>query len=439
MTKSRPAGGWRWNMGVMGVEPFVDRRVEERVREGLASFRVVYLNGPRQCGKTTLARKIAADDEAEFETLDDPVALAHALDDPVSFVERSRPLVIDEVQRGGQALLLAIKARVDREPDRGRFLLTGSTRFLTTPKISESLAGRVDLVDMWPLSQGEIERRRDGVIDWLFGVVDEPDVLPLVPEARDAVFARVVRGGFPEAVVAPPRARARWFRAYVETVTRRDIPDLVNVRRARALPQLARLLAAYTATRARVTELASASQIPRTTLDAYLDLLEVVFLVFRLPAWSSNLTARSVRTPVLHFVDAGVAAHLTGADASMLADPQARMAGPLLESFVVSEIARQATWSVTSVQLFHYRDRYKHEVDLVLERNDGRIVAIEVKAGRSVGKNDLRSLRMLRDKLGPRFHRGVVFGTFERARPLGDRLTALPLPAIWQLCHPATE
>ena len=341
-------------------------------------------------------------------------------------------LVIDEVQRGGDELLLALKAHVDRDDRPGRFLLTGSTRFLTVPNLSESLAGRVDLIDLWPLSQGEIGGGPDRFLDRLFGPAGAVRRLRPSPAPKAEVFRRVCRGGFAEAVRRKGRARWRWFESYLETLIQRDVAEVSSIHRVEDLGALVRLLATRTAAEVNLASLASEAAIPRTTLARYLPLLESVFLLFRLPAWSRNVSQRRIKQAKLHFTDSGVAAHLLGLDADGLARPQAPMAGPLLESFVASELARQVSWSSTPVDLHHFRDHRQAEVDVVVEARDGRVAAIEVKAGRSVGKNDLRSLSSLRDRLGEDFVHGVVLACTEQVQPLGDRLTMLPVTALWE-------
>ena len=415
----------------MAQETPLDRSIGPILREAMRESRVVFLSGARQAGKTTLVRQIAAEGGADYQTLDDRAARELALDDPAEFVARDRPLIIDEVQRGGDDLLLAIKARVDRDNRPGQFLLTGSTRFLTVPRLSESLAGRVDLVDLWPFSQGEIARRRDGFVDRIFGTTTALRRRRPPPVSRAAAFERVCRGGFPEAVRRQPRQRGRWLDGYMRTLTGRDVAEIANIQRVGDLPALLRLLASRTATELNVSRLARDAALPRTTLSGYLPLLESVYLMFRLPAWSRNLTSKRVKQAKLHFTDSGLAAHLVGASPAALARPQAAMAGALLESFVASEIARQRTWADIDVELHHFRDRTGAEVDLVLESRDGRVAAVEVKAGRSVGRNDLRSLKFLRDRLGDDFTNGVVLGCFDDVQPLGDRLSAVPLSSLW--------
>ncbi|MCE9637804.1 MAG: ATP-binding protein [Planctomycetes bacterium] len=408
------------------------RHAQAVVVEALADARVVLVHGPRQCGKTTLVQAVAASRRGRYLSLDSQDLRDSALRDPDGFVEGTGLVVIDEFQRGGDALLLAIKRAVDvAGPRRRRFLLAGSTRFLTVPTLSESLAGRIDIIDLWPLSQGELLGRREDFPAVLFGGPERLRSLEPTPLGRESYFDLACRGGFPEAVRRKPRSRERWFDGYARTLLGRDLLEIARVGRTDDVSRLLRLLATRTAAEVDVTAIARELGIPRTTLDGYLPLLESLFLLHRVPAWSSNLTAKIVRRPKLHFTDTGLAASLVGVTPKSLTDPTAPMAGPLLETFVVGEISRQLGWSAVSATVHHFRDRSGPEVDLVLESRDGRIAAIEVKAARSVSARDFSGLTLLRDRLGARFVQGVVLHAGEAVLAFGDRLSAAPVSAVW--------
>ncbi len=412
------------------------RHLAPFVESALGEARVVLVNGARQSGKTTLARRVAGTAGARFVSMDAPASLRAARDDPAGFLEGEGLLVIDEFQKAGESLLLAIKEEVDRRPSPGRFLLTGSTRFLTIPTLSESLAGRVDILDLWPLSQGEIRGGRDSLPDHLFGPVSRLRSLRPAALSRREYFEALCRGGFPEAQRRSAAGRRNWFASYVDTVTQKDVPEIARIRQARDLKRVLRLLAANTAGELNVSSLARDLGMPRTTVDGYLPLLETVYLFFLVPAWSRNLSAKVVRHPKVHILDAGLAAHLLGVDSAGLSLPGCPATGRLLETFVAGELARQRTWSAVPFDLHHLRDRDGMEVDLVLARPDGRVAGVEVKAARSLGASDARSLAWMRDRLGTDFVQGVVLYTGEEVLPLGDRLTALPLSALWSAGTP---
>ncbi len=416
------------------IGELVPRRAERLVVDALDVFRVVIVNGPRQAGKSTLLGRVAT--EGPLVTLDDRATLRAARTDPTGFVDGyPKPLRIDEIQRGGDPLILAIKADVDREhTSTGRYLLAGSSRFLTVPQLSESLAGRARIIDLWPLSQSEIERTADTttLVDHLFGTTASLRALDPPVCQRDEVLERLVEGGFPSVLrISSQRARGDWFDDYVTTLIRRDLTELSRIRQAVDLPRLLALLAARTSAELNIAALARDAQLGEDATRAYLALLETLYLIFQLPAWSTSATTRAKRRMKLHFVDSGIAANLLGATVDSLRIPTAAHTGPLLETFVASECARLSTWSATRCRLSHFRDQSKREVDLVLEGRDGRVAAVEVKAALDVDESDFRHLAYLRDRLGERFANGVVLHLGQRPLPFGDRLTSLPVSALW--------
>lgn len=374
-----------------------------------------------------------------FVTLDDADQRAAARDDPGGYLQAMpRPLFVDEVQRGGNEFVLAIKVAVDREQRRGAFVLSGSTRFLTVPTLSESLAGRAALIELWPFSVAERVGAPSMFLDRVFG---EPGSLlhdPAAPLTRHE-YLRVVRiGGFPEVVsLRSARSRAIWFSSYLTTVTQREVLDIARIRHVELLPRLFRLLAALTAQELNVTALARDLGLDDVTVRGYLPVLETVFLLHRLPAWSRNLTARVKRRPKVHLTDTGLAAWLLEQSADTLARPGNPAAGALLETFVVNELAKLRATSELEVGMFHFQDRDGREVDCVLETPAGRVVGIEVKAAATVRGDDFRHLATLRDRIGPEFVAGIVFFTGERPLPFGDRLFALPISALWGGLRPA--
>jgi predicted AAA+ superfamily ATPase len=412
---------------------FLDRSAMPTLVESLADFRVIVVNGPRQSGKTILLGQLQRRIGGTLVTFDDPEILEAAISDPVGFIGGfTKPLLIDEVQRAGDPLLRAIKAQVDREPRPGQFVLAGSTRFLTVPTLSESLAGRVFIVDLWPFSQGELVAHVDQFIESVF---ENPAALATQPDYsgdRATYFRRICVGGFPE-VVAKRSAKTRmaWFNAYIRTVTQRDIKEISRIHQAAELPRLLRLLAGLTAQELNVAKVARRAKLDDQTLHNYLPLLETVYLAHRIPGWSRNLTSKVKRRPKIYLTDTGIAAHLLGVNPDGLARPTSRASGLLLETFVLNELAKQRTWSSVAVELYHFRDRDGAEVDIVMESHDGKVVGLEVKSGQTVSRDDFVWLEMMRDKLGPEFVRGVVLYTGARALPFGDRLWALPVAALW--------
>lgn len=406
------------------------RYIEPGLRAALSDTRVVLLNGARQTGKSTLAREFAERLAGRYLTLDDETLLGTARADPSALVRGTAALtVIDEVQKA-PGLFPAIKMEVDRDRRPGRFLLTGSANVFLLPKLSESLAGRMEILPLQPLSQDELAGRKAGFPDALFS----EGAWPARRHAADRldVCARVVGGGFPEALSREPGdRRSAWFRSYISSLLQRDIRDLAHIEGLTDMPRLLGLLAARTSALMNVSELSRSVGIAHATLRRYLGLLEATFILQPLPAWSVNLGKRFVKSPKIHLVDSGLAAHLRGeTDPRQLA--QSPSLGPLLESFVLQEIRKQLGWSRQSATPYHFRTAAGREVDIVLEAPGGRVAGVEVKAAAAVGKGDFAGLETLAETAGKRFARGVVIYLGEHVVPYGDLLWAVPIDALWR-------
>lgn len=438
----------------------------------MGAARVVVLHGPRQSGKTTLARRYARERDGHYVALDDDDSLALALDDPHTFIRAFRyPLVIDEVQRAGDRLVRAVKVAADDGFNQtGRYLLTGSSNFLTVPTISESLAGRAVILTLWPFSQCErrgthIDASRDEAASGIAGaqgarprpasqtaarggtttapsVVEEWFDNPRsLGEARRSTTSRrdylelLCVGGFAEVQQLSEHQRRRWFTNYADTVVSRDIAQLGDIRRSALLGPMLRLAAAETSAELNVTRWSQRLGADRATVQSYLGWLRTVFAISELPSWRRNRSSRVVQRPKLHMTDSGLAAALAGADAAALAAPSHPMTGALLETFAANEIMRMNSASSAQFLLHHYRDKAGREVDLVIERADGAIVAVEVKATSSPRADDLRHLGYLRDRLDASqpgaFRAGVLLHTGANSLPLGDRLYSAATDTLW--------
>lgn len=413
----------------MNSNRILPRLVEPRVEEALADSPAVLIHGPRQCGKTTLAKQVGGRLDYAYFNLDDDVVREAAAADPAGFVaDLPERAILDEVQRV-PSLFTALKSAVDRERTPGRFLLTGSANVLFVPKLSDSLAGRMEIIRLYPFAQCEIEQRTPAFLDALFEGRFRPRRLSrLGPEIAE----RIVAGGYPAALArTTPRRRAAWYRDYVETMVQRDVRDLARIASFDALPRLLALAAGQTARLLNVTDLAGPFQVSRPTIRAYVTLLERVFLLEELPPWHTNRLNRLVKSPKLHVGDTGFGATLLGLDAAALYADRGLL-GQLLETSVYQELRRQASGHEDEIRFHHFRDKDVYEVDLVLERR-GRIAGVEVKAAATVTTADFRGLRKLAGATGRSFTAGVVLYDGETGVSFGEGRYAVPIRSLWEL------
>jgi predicted AAA+ superfamily ATPase len=408
------------------------RHAKPRVLEALDDTRIVVLQGARQVGKTTLIHDVTAARGGRLVTLDDDLTRVAAQSDPSGFLAQfpQGTLAIDEVQRVPE-LVLALKLAVDRDPRPGGFLLTGSANLLRLPAMQDSLAGRAESVDLFGFSQGELANHHERFIDRLLG--GESFAGHTSTLTRADYLERACAGGYPEALTRPAgRRRAAWLDNYVQRIVERDAADISGLQHLDELPRLLRLIAARNAGELNITNLANDAGMPVRTLSPYLALLETLFLIQRVPAWSTNLSKRVVARPKAMLLDTGLAARLVNASAagaSTQGHPE--LGGHLLEGFVAGELRRQLGWAEQTARLSHYRDHGGAEVDLILETDDGRVAGIEVKATSTVSGRDAKWLTQLRERLGNRFAGGVILHTGPTSAPFGDRIVAAPIDVLW--------
>lgn len=405
------------------------RQAAPQLREALTDSPVVLVHGPRQCGKSTLARMVGEPLGHAYLSFDDETTRAAAEADPVGFVDRlPQRVILDEVQRV-PTLFDTLKHAVDHRRTPGRFLLTGSANVLLLPRLADSMAGRMSVLRLHPLAQCELAGQTGTFLDRLFAAdFKARRSQRLGGRLVDAVVA----GGYPAALArTSARRRVAWYRDYIEALVQRDVRDISHIHSLEALPRLLKAAAAQTAQLFNASDLAAPFQLSRPTIADYVTLLERVFLLERLPPWYSNRISRLVKTPKLHLGDTGLACALLGVDAAALADDRA-LFGHLLETFVFQELRRQESGGDTGMAFFHYRDREGVEVDVVIECGARALAGVEVKAAASVTERDFRGLAKLRDATGKRFMAGVVLYDGEAALGFGDRLFAVPIRALWQ-------
>lgn len=402
------------------------RRACGPLLEALSDTRVVVVNGARQVGKSTLAETVLRKHPSGMARfLDEAGPREAATADPAAFVEHDGLMLIDEVQRVPD-LWLAIKHAVDRDTRPGRFLLTGSARLQALQSLPDALVGRSETIELWPLSQGEIDGEPDGFVDAAFA---EGSELRIDAEelGKNDYLERAMRGGYPEAVRRTNQARRRqFFASYLSDLIVRDFQQVADVHKVTELRRLLSLLAAPAGAVLNSARLSSALGIDVRTVNHYLDILETIFVIRRIPGWAAGAGARPIKKPKVHFTDSGLAGFLSGTATS-----QPTVQGGLLENFVVGELGRQLTWCETQAQLFHFRDYEQTEIDAIIESYSGEIVAIEVKASETARTEDFKALKALRDRVGDRFRAGFVLYCGRQSLPFGERVAALPIAALW--------
>ncbi|MBI1246131.1 MAG: DUF4143 domain-containing protein [Alphaproteobacteria bacterium] len=403
-----------------------ERFVEHRAEEALSDTPVVLIVGPRRAGKTTLVRKMGEKGRT-YITLDDQTALDAARSDPSGFIRGLDRAIIDEIQRAPD-LMLAIKKTVDEDYRPGRFLLTGSANVLTLPRVADSLAGRIETIQMLPLSRAEIVGRPTTFLERLFTGKLESDRGAVV---GDNLVQLVLLGGFPEAISRESeRRRQDWARSYLSSVLTRDLRDIADIEKLTELPKFVRLLAEHSGQLVNYSQFGSSINVSYKTGQRYVALLEQVFLVQTLQPWYTNALKRIAKTPKLHFLDSGLLAAARGLSFERVRASR-DLFGPLLESFVFSEVLKLMTAADSRLTPHHFRDQQMREVDVVLERDDGMIVGIEIKASATVKSSDFGGLRTLVEACGDRFAFGTVLYDNTDVVPFGDRLAAAPLSLLW--------
>jgi len=403
-----------------------ERHATKRIREALEDTRVVLVSGPRQSGKTTLAKEIAAKG-MQFVTLDDPTTLDAARTDPVGFLRGIDRAVIDEVQRAPE-LLLPIKVEVDRDRRPGRFLLTGSANLMTMPKVADSLAGRMETVSLLPLAQSEILGQRSTFVDNLLsGHKPTVDRCLLGEDLVEAVLC----GGYPEALSRSRWSRRHaWYTNYVNAIVQRDIKDVAQVEQLAVMPRLLRVIAEHSGQLVNYSSIGSAVGLNHVTTQKYLRIFESLFIVETVSPWFTNKLKRLTKSPKLHFLDSGLLASMRGISPEQVRRDRSTF-GTVLEPFVYSEVRKIAAWSDRQPSIFHFRDREGVEVDIVLETSEGYISGIEIKAAASVTSQDFKGLRKLEETLRDRFTQGVVLYDGDQVVSFGNNLFAAPISSLW--------
>jgi predicted AAA+ superfamily ATPase len=364
-------------------------------------------------------------------TFDDLTVLSAAKANPKAFIESvEKPVIFDEVQRVPE-IFLPIKEVIDKKREAGSFLLTGSANVLLLPKIADSLAGRMLVLPLYPLSQGEIEGVKKNFIEW---VCADDLKMPksLEKESREKLFEKILTGGYPEVLERKNDKRRRaWFNSYITTILQRDVRDLANIEGLSDFPRLLSVLAARAAGLINYADISRASGLPQTTLKSYLTILKSLFLIEEIPSYSGNLTRRLVKSPKLIFTDTGLLAYLQNLTWKKIKF-EPTLAGLIMENFVFGEIRKQQSWSEIPFEILHFRTSNDREVDILLELANSEIIGIEIKSGASVSDKSFRGLQVLEETVGKKFKRGIVLYAGDKAVAFDKKMFAIPIETLWK-------
>jgi predicted AAA+ superfamily ATPase len=406
-----------------------ERTIKKKLKKALLRSPVVLVNGARQCGKTTLAQEVGLEEKYSYTTFDNELIYLAAQGNMPSFIEGlEKPVIIDEIQRIPE-IFRTIKLDVDNNRKAGRYLLTGSANPLLLPRLGDSLAGRMEIIDLMPLSQGEIAGIEERFIDLIFS--DKNLRKPKNLVSKQELYSKILTGGYPTVQNMNEEDRTEWIHSYISLLLQRDIRDLAEIEKLVEFPNLLKILAGRASGLLNIADLSRESKIHSKTLGRYFSLLITVFIINEQLSWHNNIIKRYVKSPKIYFVDTGLLSYFLDINLERALKDNMLM-GRLLENFVVTELKKQATWSTTKVQSYHFRTTSSEEVDIILENRSGDIIGIEIKNSEMVSGQDFKGLKYLKKELGNRFIKGIILYTGSEYLKHAENLYMMPVHALWE-------
>jgi len=413
----------------------VKRLLSKNTLHSLENFPVVFVNGPRQAGKSTLVQMLAKKVwPAAYVTFDEASQLGAAQANPESFLRGyDDRLILDEVQMVPDLFralkLLVDEARMARKSiANGRYLLTGSAAILALPQLSNALVGRMDVLTLYPLSVVELSSGRANFLERLFDAGFKAGKMT----GGNTLMEMIRRSTFPEIMDADNQVRHRWYESYLTTILQREVHQIADIAKLGVLPNLLRLLASRAGSLINDADLARSIGQNAVTTKNYRKLLQMLFLTVDVPPWFRNIGKRLVKAPKGYLIDTSMLCHVQGYDLAEVAQKSPHLFGSIFENFVASELVKQLAWSSSRAQLFHFRTSDNKEVDFVLEQPGGQLAGIEVKARDAVSIDDFKGLQELQAQTGEDFVRGIVLYRGRSIIPFGDKLWAVPVDALWR-------
>lgn len=410
---------------------FLKRHIEDKIYEALKFMPILLLRGARQTGKTTLVKELGLKNKYNYLTFDNLNTLSLAKNDPVGFISGlEKPVILDEIQRAID-LFLPIKSDVDAHRTNGRYILTGSADPLLLPHVGDSLAGRIRLLPLWPLSQGELLQKKETFLDKVCGKISF-SLGQTIACSKEDLLHRVIQGGYPTIISSTTEQQKQdWFNDYISLVLQKDILDLSRIEKVSQIPNLFALLASRVGGLINLEELSRSLKLPSATLGRYLDLLKMLFLVYLLPPWEKNLGKRIVKSSKIYLVDTALQLFMLNMNKDHLWK-DSQLLGKIVENFIVMELVKQISFSNYNIKMYHYRDYAQTEVDIILEIDGRDLIAIEIKTSETLSKEDFKGLQKFQEVAKKNLRFGIVLYAGNTAIPFSENMMALPISILWE-------